>query len=135
GTVVITGGTGVLASLVAHHLVTHHNIRHLLLLSRQGPHAPRATQLHHQLTQLGATPTITTCDTTNKQQLANALNTIPPQHPLTGIIHTAGTLDDALLTHLTPQRTHPVLRPKTHTAWNLHQLTHHTPLDFFILFS
>ncbi|MER0243713.1 beta-ketoacyl reductase, partial [Streptomyces sp. HSW2009] len=26
-------------------------------------------------------------------------------------------------------------RPKTHTAWNLHQLTHHTPLDFFILFS
>ncbi|WP_459250629.1 acyltransferase domain-containing protein, partial [Streptomyces youssoufiensis] len=29
GTVVITGGTGVLGSLVARHLVTHHGIRHL----------------------------------------------------------------------------------------------------------
>ncbi|WP_217193301.1 KR domain-containing protein, partial [Streptomyces buecherae] len=102
GTVVITGGTGVLGSLVARHLVTHHGIRHLLLLSRRGPDAPGATQLQHQLTQLGATPTITTCDTSNPQQLATALATIPPQHPLTGIIHTAGTLHDALLTNLTP---------------------------------
>nr|ARV85761.1 PieA2 type I PKS [Candidatus Streptomyces philanthi bv. triangulum] len=135
GTVVITGGTGVLGSLVARHLVTHHGIRHLLLLSRRGPHAPGATQLHHQLTQLGATTTITTCDTTNPQQLATTLATIPPQHPLTGIIHTAGTLHDALLTNLTPQHTHTTLQPKTHTAWHLHQLTQHTPLDFFILFS
>ncbi|WEV29016.1 SDR family NAD(P)-dependent oxidoreductase [Streptomyces sp. 71268] len=135
GTVVITGGTGVLGSLVARHLVTHHGIRHLLLLSRRGPHAPNATQLHHQLTQLGATPTITTCDTSNPEQLATALATIPPQHPLTGIIHTAGTLHDALLTNLTPQHTHTTLQPKTHTAWHLHQLTQHTPLDFFILFS
>nr|WP_217189777.1 type I polyketide synthase [Streptomyces buecherae] len=135
GTVVITGGTGVLGSLVARHLVTHHGIRHLLLLSRRGPDAPGATQLHHQLTQLGATTTITTCDTSNPQQLTTALATIPPQHPLTGIIHTAGTLHDALLTNLTPQHTHTTLQPKTHTAWHLHQLTQHTHLDFFVLFS
>ncbi|MCT2548932.1 zinc-binding dehydrogenase, partial [Streptomyces atratus] len=33
GTVLITGATGTLGSLLAHHLVTHHNVRHLLLTS------------------------------------------------------------------------------------------------------
>ncbi|MET9896962.1 polyketide synthase dehydratase domain-containing protein, partial [Streptomyces sp. NPDC006465] len=45
GTVLITGGTGTLGALLAHHLVTHHGIRHLLLVSRRGPHAPQATHL------------------------------------------------------------------------------------------
>ncbi|MFE6776901.1 type I polyketide synthase [Streptomyces sp. NPDC057702] len=135
GTVVVTGGTGVLGALIARHLVTHHHVRHLLLLSRRGPQAPNATQLHHELTQLGATTTITACDTSNPHQLTTALASIPPQHPLTGIIHTAGVLNDALLTNLTPQHTHTVLQPKTHTAWHLHQLTQHHHLDFFVLFS
>ncbi|MGW2363920.1 type I polyketide synthase, partial [Streptomyces phaeofaciens] len=42
GTVLVTGGTGTLGSLLARHLVTHHGVRHLHLLSRQGPHAPTA---------------------------------------------------------------------------------------------
>ncbi|MGC4792423.1 SpnB-like Rossmann fold domain-containing protein, partial [Micromonospora sp. DT178] len=33
GTVVITGGTGVLGGLLARHLVATHGVRHLLLLS------------------------------------------------------------------------------------------------------
>ncbi|MGN5637678.1 zinc-binding dehydrogenase, partial [Streptomyces sp. AC154] len=60
GTVLITGATGQLAQLLAHHLVTHHNIRHLLLTSRTGPKHPNATHLTHTLTQLGAHPTLTT---------------------------------------------------------------------------
>ncbi|MEX5637876.1 acyltransferase domain-containing protein, partial [Parafrankia sp. FMc2] len=40
GTVLITGGTGTLGALAARHLVTHHGIRHLLLVSRRGPTAP-----------------------------------------------------------------------------------------------
>ncbi|MFE5858916.1 KR domain-containing protein, partial [Streptomyces sp. NPDC056500] len=36
GTVLITGGTGGLGAHIARHLVTHHNIRHLHLLSRSG---------------------------------------------------------------------------------------------------
>ncbi|MFI1742812.1 polyketide synthase dehydratase domain-containing protein, partial [Streptomyces sioyaensis] len=41
-TVLITGGTGGLATLLAEHLITHHHIRHLTLASRQGPHHPNA---------------------------------------------------------------------------------------------
>ncbi|MCN9245066.1 KR domain-containing protein, partial [Streptomyces sp. RY43-2] len=40
GTVVVTGGTGVLGRLVARHLVEVHGVRHLLLLSRSGGSAP-----------------------------------------------------------------------------------------------
>ena len=48
--------------LIARHLVTHHNIRHLILTSRQGPHAPGAHQLRTELEQLGAHTTITAND-------------------------------------------------------------------------
>ncbi|MFF3396879.1 zinc-binding dehydrogenase, partial [Streptomyces sp. NPDC002669] len=61
GTVLITGATGTLGSLLARHLVTHHHARHLLLTSRSGPHAPGATQLTDELTNLGATITLTAC--------------------------------------------------------------------------
>ncbi|MFD1670325.1 beta-ketoacyl synthase N-terminal-like domain-containing protein, partial [Streptomyces calvus] len=37
GTVLVTGGTGVLGALVARHLVTRHGMRHLLLTGRRGP--------------------------------------------------------------------------------------------------
>ena len=36
GTVLITGGTGVLGSLLARHLVSRHGARNLLLVSRKG---------------------------------------------------------------------------------------------------
>ena len=135
GTVLITGGTGTLGAHTARHLITHHGIRHLHLISRQGPNAPGATELHTELTNLGATTTITACDTTNPQHLTQTLNTINPQHPLTAIIHTAGTLHDATIENLTPQQLHTVLQPKIDAAWNLHQLTLNHPLTHFILYS
>ncbi|WP_344098206.1 beta-ketoacyl synthase N-terminal-like domain-containing protein, partial [Streptomyces stramineus] len=77
----------------------------------------------------------TTCDITDKQALTQLLNTIPPEHPLTTVIHTAGTLDDSTLTTQTPHHLTNVLTPKTHAAHHLHELTQHLPLDAFILFS
>ncbi|CAM5543724.1 hypothetical protein SCANM63S_04751 [Streptomyces canarius] len=50
GTVLITGGTGLLGSHLARHLVTRYGVRHLVLLSRTG-HAP---ELRAELTGLGA---------------------------------------------------------------------------------
>ena len=62
GTILITGGTGGLATLTAHHLITHHHTQHLLLASRT---APQHTQLQAELSALGAHVTLTACDTTN----------------------------------------------------------------------
>ncbi|MEW2119618.1 SDR family NAD(P)-dependent oxidoreductase, partial [Streptomyces sp. NPDC005474] len=135
GTVLITGGTGTLGSLVARHLVADHDVRHLHLISRQGPEAPNAEQLTTELTGLGAHVTITACDAADPGQLAQLLDSIPDQHPLTAVIHTAGTLDDGLVTTLTPDRLDTVLRPKVDAAWNLHHLTRHHNLQAFVLFS
>ncbi|MHA7653900.1 SDR family NAD(P)-dependent oxidoreductase, partial [Mycobacterium sp. ML4] len=135
GTVLITGGTGMLGALFAEHLITHHGVRHLLLASRRGPHAPGAHELHQHLTHLGAHVTITACDTSNPTQLHTLLTDIPTTHPLTAIIHTAATLHDAVLTDITPTQLHTVLTAKADTAWHLHHLTTTTPLDTLILFS
>ncbi|WP_037649577.1 KR domain-containing protein, partial [Streptomyces hygroscopicus] len=91
---------------------THHGARHLLLISRQGPDAPGATELTDDLTALGAHVRIAACDTADGDQLATLLTTIPTDHPLTAVIHTAGTLDDGILTALTPDRLDTVFRPK-----------------------
>ncbi len=67
--------------------------------------------------------------------MAELIASIPEEHPLTAVIHTAGTLDDTTLTSLTPDRLHPVLAPKIDAAWNLHHATQHLNLTAFILYS
>jgi NAD(P)-dependent dehydrogenase (short-subunit alcohol dehydrogenase family)/aryl carrier-like protein len=135
GTVLITGGTGTLGSLIARHLATHHGVTRLHLISRQGPNAPDADQLHAELTQLGAHPTITACDITDPHQLTTLLTTIPAEHPLTAIIHTAGTLHDAPLHSQTPAHLTTTFAPKATAAHHLHNLTRDLNLQAFILFS
>ncbi|MFF7459764.1 type I polyketide synthase, partial [Kitasatospora sp. NPDC008115] len=134
GTVLITGGTGTLGSLLAHHLVTQGQNR-LLLVSRSGPNAEGADQLRKELTDLGAHITITACDTADPDQLTTLLADIPAEHPLTAVIHTAGVVQDATLPNLTPDSLGAVLRPKTDAAWNLHQQTRHLDLAAFVLYS
>ncbi|MEV0186754.1 SDR family NAD(P)-dependent oxidoreductase, partial [Streptomyces sp. NPDC050625] len=135
GTVLITGGTGTLGALVARHLVTRNGARHLLLVSRRGPDAVGADGLRTDLAALGAEVTVTACDITDREALKKLLTDIPAEHPLTAVIHTAGVLDDGILTSLTPERLDTVLRPKAVAAWHLHELTAQLDLAEFILFS
>ncbi|WP_191499991.1 type I polyketide synthase, partial [Mycobacterium simulans] len=135
GTVLITGGTGMLGGLFAEHLITRYGMRHLLLVSRQGLKAPGAAELQQRLTDLGAKVTITACDTSNSDELAAVLKSIPDQHRLTAVIHAAGVLDDAVLTELTHAQLDSVLAAKADAAWHLHELTADYDLAAFVLFS
>ena len=135
GTVLITGGTGTLGAALARHLAATGQARHLLLLSRRGPAAPGADELTADLEAAGAKTVITGCDVTSRPDLARVLAAIPADHPLTAIIHTAGTTSDATITTMTPDQIDHVLAPKATAAWHLHQLTAHLPLAAFVLFS
>ncbi|NGO68313.1 SDR family NAD(P)-dependent oxidoreductase, partial [Streptomyces boncukensis] len=136
GTVLITGGTGTLGTLLARHLTAEHGIRHLLLLSRQGPHAPGATDLTTELTELGATDVrIAACDAADRDALAAVLADIPDHAPLTGVVHAAGVLDDAVFTALTEERLGTVLRAKATAAAHLDELTRDADLSMFVLYS
>nr|WP_324605219.1 type I polyketide synthase [Streptomyces sp. NRRL WC-3549] len=135
GTVLVTGGTGTLGSLLARHLVTRHGVRHLLLLSRQGDAADGTADLLAALRDAGAEARVVACDAADRDQLALALGTIDAAHPLTAVVHAAGVLDDGVITSLTGARMDAVLRPKVDAAVNLHDLTRDSDLSAFVMFS
>ena len=135
GTILITGGTGVLGALVARHLVARHNAAHLLVAGRQGLKARGAAELQAELAGLGARVRITACDVSDLAQLAALIGSIPEAHPLRGVVHAAGALDDGVIDSLTPERLDQVMAPKADAAWHLHQLTKHLDLSMFVLFS
>ncbi|MFH8388036.1 SDR family NAD(P)-dependent oxidoreductase, partial [Kitasatospora sp. NPDC018058] len=135
GTVLVTGGTGVLGALVARHLVTEHGVRHLLLTSRSGNAAPGAAELLDSLTAFGAEVTIAECDTADREALRRVLADVPSEHPLSAVVHTAGVADDGLVAALTQERLDAVLRPKADGALHLDELTRDEDLTAFVLFS
>ncbi|KAA5834951.1 SDR family NAD(P)-dependent oxidoreductase [Saccharopolyspora hirsuta] len=135
GTVLVTGGTGALGTIVARHLVTEHGAKHLLLTSRRGAAAPGAAELVAELSELGAEVTVAACDVADRQALAELLAAVPAEHPLTAVVHSAGVGDNALVTAMTEEQLTAVLRSKADAAWHLHELTAEHDLAAFVLYS
>ncbi|CAL9612529.1 2-succinylbenzoate--CoA ligase [Streptomyces sp. enrichment culture] len=135
GTVLVTGGTGALGMLVARHLVAAHGVRHLLLAGRRGRDAPGVRELVAELDESGAEVTVRACDVADRTALAALLGSVPAAHPLTGVVHAAGVLDDGIVPALTADRLERVLRPKADAALALHELTRGCDLAVFALFS
>ena len=135
GTVLITGGTGMAGAVLARHVVDAYGVRHVVLVSRSGDRAEGAAELAAELTQAGAQVQVAACDVADRDALAGLLAGLPSQYPLSGVIHAAGTLDDAVITSLTPDRVDAVLRAKVDAAWNLHEVTRDLGLAVFALFS
>ncbi|HEY7147795.1 MAG TPA: type I polyketide synthase, partial [Streptosporangiaceae bacterium] len=135
GTVLVTGGTGMLGRTVARHLVTSRGIGQALLASRSGPAAPGAAAVAADLAGRGAGVHVVACDTADRAALAGLLAAVPASSPLTMVVHAAGALDDGVIESLTPARIDTVMRPKADAAWHLHELTRDADLTAFVLFS
>ncbi|HWA54739.1 MAG TPA: type I polyketide synthase, partial [Solirubrobacterales bacterium] len=135
GTVLITGGTGALGAAVAQHLAGAGGVRRLLLASRAGPEATGAEELRAELADLGCEARLVACDVAERDELERLLGLIPPEHPLTGVVHAAGTLDDGVIEALDRERLDRVMRPKVDGAAALDELTERLDLAQFVLFS
>jgi mycoketide-CoA synthase len=136
GSVLVTGASGALGGLVARHLVDTGRAGGLVLASRRGPQAGGVARLAADLAAAGATVRVAACDVARRGEVAGLLGTLRRAGvPLTGVVHTAGVLDDAVFGSLTAERTEAVMRPKADGAWHLHELTQGLDLEMFVLFS
>ncbi|MFE2189033.1 SDR family NAD(P)-dependent oxidoreductase, partial [Streptomyces sp. NPDC059455] len=135
GTVLITGGTGALGGHVARWLAEA-GAAHLLLVSRRGPAAPGAAELVAELEAAGVSVTVAACDVADREAVRTLLATLPGEHPLTAIVHTAGSGGDLRPVVETGLESFTdVLDAKVTGARCLHELTREMDLDAFVLFS
>jgi polyketide synthase 12 len=135
GTVLVTGGTGGVGSLLARHLVTGRGVRSLVLLSRRGPAADGVRELTRDLEASGAAVRVVAGDVADRTAVAEALADLPPGYPLTAVVHAAGELADGTVGSLTTAGLDRALRAKVGGALCLADLTREKTLSAFILFS
>ncbi|GAA2329946.1 hypothetical protein GCM10010376_57780 [Streptomyces violaceusniger] len=134
GTVLVTGGTGALGRHVARWLARA-GAERLVLVSRRGPGADGADDLRKELEGMGTRVELVACDVGDRMAVAELVSGVVAQAPLTGVVHTAGVLDDGVLEGLTVERFEEVLRSKSEAAWHLHEATRDLGLSAFVLFS
>ncbi len=134
GAYLITGGFGGLGLAIAQQLVDE-GARFLLLAGRRGPSA-EALAIVQQMEAQGVQIIKALGDITDEEAVAQILDQVHTADlSLYGVVHAAGVLDDGILTQLNQERFARVMAPKLQGAWNLHRLTQHEPLDFFVMFS
>jgi NAD(P)-dependent dehydrogenase (short-subunit alcohol dehydrogenase family)/SAM-dependent methyltransferase/acyl carrier protein len=128
----ITGGLRGLGLRVAEWMVEQ-GARHLALMGRRGAD-DRAEATLERLRQAGAAVLVITGDVGSAPDMKRAFAEIAAASPpLAGVIHSAGTLDDAVLSKQNWSRFATVFGPKVSGTWLLHTLA--PKLDFMVLFS
>ena len=75
------------------------------------------------------------CDVSDRAQCAALIEGIGGTHPLRGVIHAAGVLEDGIVASLSVEQLERVMRPKVDGAFHLHELTAGMELSEFVMFS
>ena len=80
---------------------------------------------------------VAACDVSDRDAVAELLAAVPAEHPLTGVVHLAGVLDDGVIGALTPERIAGGFGPKATALRHLDVLTReYAPgLKTFVVFS
>jgi acyl transferase domain-containing protein/acyl carrier protein len=134
-TYLITGGLGALGLVTAEKLVDL-GARHLALVGRRPVPAADLAQLYGRLARR-ATVTVyqgDIADPGDMARIAQALRAAP--HPVGGIVHAAGLLDDRPVAGQTWESIDALFRSKVYGSWLLHEAAQGFPkLRFFVGFS
>ncbi|MBO4270226.1 type I polyketide synthase [Microbispora triticiradicis] len=133
-TYLIAGGCGGVGLLTAEWLVRN-GARHLVLVGRSGAPESAAEQIA-AMRSAGANVHVAAADIASREAVAELLNRIArDMPPLRGVVNSAVVLDDGTLAQLDHARFFAPMSPKVDGSWNLHELTRHLPLDFFLMYS
>ena len=150
--VLVTGGLGGLGLAMAERFASTPDIK-LILLGRSELPAPRhwdgwlaSHSASHsvsqkivavrKLEQLGAEVMVVAADVANHEQMEATVQSAEERFgKITGVLHAAGVIEDAVVGMKDPASVDRVFSPKIHGALVLEQVLAHCELDFFLLFS
>ncbi|MFH9065060.1 SDR family NAD(P)-dependent oxidoreductase [Streptomyces coeruleorubidus] len=136
GSYLVTGGLGAVGRELAAELVRR-GARHLLLIGRRGEEdlAPGASAALDALRARGANVVYRGggCDT--PEALAAACEPLAAMPPVRGVLHAAGTLEQAPAALAGEDGFARALAAKPVAAWWLHRASERWPLDFFVMVS
>ncbi|MCW5733931.1 MAG: SDR family NAD(P)-dependent oxidoreductase [Enhydrobacter sp.] len=135
GTHVITGAFGGFGMEVAKWLVEQ-GVRSLALFGRSGAASPEARMMLEEFKARGVEVLADPLDVSDKSAVVAAFAKISEtMQPVTGIMHAAMVLDDAIVANLNDDRFLRVLAPKVQGAENLDAVSRDLALDYFVFFS
>jgi NADPH:quinone reductase-like Zn-dependent oxidoreductase/short-subunit dehydrogenase/acyl carrier protein len=135
GTWLITGGLGGFGLAMADQLAES-GVGNLVLIGRSGIKDEATQSRVDGLRARGVKVLVEAADVSSKEELADLIGRINREFPpLSGVLHCAMVLDDALITELDQNRFDRVMAPKALGAWHLHELTSDLGLKAFVLFS
>ncbi|MFJ8637412.1 type I polyketide synthase [Streptomyces sp. NPDC093568] len=134
GTWLVTDGVTGEGAHIA-RLLAQKGVGDLLLTVQPGTRAGVVEAVEDELAGLGARVRVAVCDVADRDALARALSDLPDDAPLTGVVHTAGLLEDTPLDRLTAGELERTLRTKVLGARHLHELTKDREVSAFVLFS
>ncbi|GAA1903115.1 hypothetical protein GCM10009716_11300 [Streptomyces sodiiphilus] len=134
GTYLISGGAGALGLHTARLLARRASVSIVLVgRSAPGPHTDAAVA---ELEALGARAVYLSADITDPDAVSRAVAAATGRFgPLTGVVHCAGLVEDALLVNKTREAAERVLAPKTRGTAGLDAATRTENLDYFLLYS
>ena len=131
----VTGGMSGFGLRTASWLVER-GAKSLVLISRSAKITGDSKKIIDELKDQGVKIYIRACDVSDKSALSALIAEIQQVlPPLKGIVHAAMVLEDGLIRNMTQQQLLNVMNPKITGAWNLHEVTSETKLDFFVLYS
>ncbi|MFE6895236.1 SDR family NAD(P)-dependent oxidoreductase, partial [Streptomyces sp. NPDC057694] len=135
GTVIVTGGTGALGTVLARWLAAE-GAEHLVLTGRRGADAPGAEQLRDELAATGTRVTLAACDVADRKAVAALLDELAADgQTVRAVLHAAGVADLTSLADTGPEAFAAGVAAKVDGALNLTELLDHDELDAFVLFS
>ena len=134
GVYLLTGGLGGLGRIFARELAERHKAN-LLIIGRSEPNSSQAAFLR-ELAASGSGVAYRKADVTRPEDIEACVRAARSEFgPLRGVVHSAGVIDDALISGKTAESFARVLAPKVKGTLALDLATRDEPLDFFVMFS
>ena len=134
GSYIVTGGLGGIGLFLAEKMAEG-GCGRIVLSSRSAPN-PKALETIELIRAMGTDIAVECGDITEVDTAPRLVSAATATGlPLRGVLHAAAVFENAMLANMTEELISRNWAPKVHGAWNLHQATAASPLDWFCLFS